>query len=245
MSPVDPDAGLFYKNQRERMFCYSFNTACDRNGFVLGNTVSAGNVHDSKNFPSVFNQVKEKFGAIKAVCADAGYLAPHIAKLIIDSDLRPVLPYKSPSTKKGFFRKHEYVYDEYYDTYICPAGNLLSYATTDRDGRSLYKSNPEDCRNCPHLHKCTHSKNHQKIVSRHVWAEHLETCNHLRHSSENKRIYPKRQQTIERVFADLKEKHGMRYTNYRGLSRVEDEALLVFACMNLKKMATWKANRAS
>ena len=84
MSPVDPDSGLFYKNQRERMFCYSFNTACDQNGFVLGNTVSAGNVHDSKNFPSVFNQVKEKFGAIKAVCADAGYLTRRLVDVAQD-----------------------------------------------------------------------------------------------------------------------------------------------------------------
>jgi len=242
---VDPDSGLFYKNQRERMFCYSFNTACDRNGFVLGNVVSAGNVHDSRNFPSVFNQVKKKFDNIEAVCADAGYIAPHIAKLILDSDIRPVLPYKRPSTQRGFFRKHEYVYDEYYDEYICPTGKILTYATTDRNGRQIYKSNPNDCKSCPYLQQCTLSKNHQKIVTRHVWANKLETCDHLRHTPENKKIYEKRKQTIERVFADMKEKHGMRYTHYRGLSRVQDEALLVFACMNLKKMANWKWKKAS
>lgn len=36
-----------------------------------------------------------------------------------------------------------------------------------------------------------------------------------------------------------KEKHGMRYTQYRGLKKVRMELNLLFACMNLKKLATW------
>ncbi len=30
------------------------------------------------------------------------------------------MPYKRPMTVKGLFKKYEYVYDEYYDCYICP-----------------------------------------------------------------------------------------------------------------------------
>ena len=40
---------------------------------------------------------------------------------------------------------------------------------------------------------------------------------------------------IERVFADAKEKHGMRYTQYRGLTQVTNWVKLKFAAMNLKK----------
>ena len=40
--------------------------------------------------------------------------------------------------------------------------------------------------------------------------------------------------------ADAIEKHAMRYTQYRGLSKVKAEATLRFACMNLKKLAKWK-----
>jgi hypothetical protein len=42
------------------------------------------------------------------------------------------------------------------------------------------------------------------------------------------------------VFADAKEKHGMRYTLTRGLKKQSLKALLTFACMNLKKLANWK-----
>ncbi|WP_461371180.1 transposase, partial [Candidatus Darwinibacter acetoxidans] len=42
-----------------------------------------------------------------------------------------------------------------------------------------------------------------------------------------------------RVFADAKEKHGMRYTFHRGLARVTNWVKLKFAAMNLKRLALW------
>ena len=50
-----------------------------------------------------------------------------------------------------------------------------------------------------------------------------------------------RKEKIERVFADAKEKHAMRYTPYRGLTQVTNWAKLKFACLNLKKLALWKS----
>lgn len=63
--------------------------------------------------------------------------------------------------------------------------------------------------------------------------------NHLRYKTEVKKIYQKRKETIERVFADAKEKHGMRYTKLRGLQKIKMEVSLIFSCMNLKKLANW------
>lgn len=49
-----------------------------------------------------------------------------------------------------------------------------------------------------------------------------------------------RKEKIERVFADAKEKHAMRYTPYRSLAQVRNWVRLKFATMNLKKLAKWK-----
>lgn len=59
------------------------------------------------------------------------------------------------------------------------------------------------------------------------------------HTKKNREIYKKKKQTIERIFADAKEKHGMRWTKYRGLEKVATHTMLTFAAMNLKKLATW------
>ncbi|GAA1371521.1 hypothetical protein GCM10009597_10470 [Peribacillus frigoritolerans] len=52
-------------------------------------------------------------------------------------------------------------------------------------------------------------------------------------------MYGKRKETIEHVFADAKEKHCMRWITLRGLKKLLMQAMLTFAAINLKKMATW------
>ena len=66
----------------------------------------------------------------------------------------------------------------------------------------------------------------------------------VRKTDLGKRIYARRKETIERVFADAKEKHAMRYTHHRGLTRVSAWVRLKYAAMNLKKLALWTWSRS-
>ena len=239
-STTDPDCGEFHKGEHQKCFAYTTHVACDPNNFILKAEVSAGNVHDSVMFDGLYNQVKEDFPGIKAVVVDAGYKTPWITKQIFDDQRIAVTPYKRPMTKEGFFKKHEYVYDEYYDCIICPNHQILEYSTTNRDGYREYKSNPKVCASCPMKAQCTESKNGQKVVTRHVWQEYIELAEDIRHTPKGKELYSQRGQTIERVFADAKEKHFMRYTHLRGLAKLKMQVLLTFTCMNMKKLAKWK-----
>ena len=179
------------------------------------------------------------------IVADAGYRTPAIAHELLEDGIEPLFPYKSPMTKDGFFRKYEYVYDEGYDCCLCPENQILSYRTTNRDGYREYQSCPEVCAKCPSIHKCTESKNHVKVIMRHVWEEYMEMAEDIRHTLGNKEIYELRKETIERIFGTAKEQHGFRYTQYIGKARMEMKAGLTFACMNLKKLARILENRAS
>ncbi|AND38599.1 MULTISPECIES: IS1182 family transposase [Cytobacillus] len=238
-STTDPESGYYVKDERTKQFAYSFHAAADRNGFVLGAIVTPGNTHDSHILEPLVEQVIEKVSKPKAVAADAAYKTPAITSYLLKNDITPALPYTRPRTKEGFFRKHEYVYDEHFDCYICPTGEILKYTTTTKEGYRQYKSDPRICAGCPFLSQCTQSQAHQKLIQRHVWEEHVEEADHLRHHQDVKPIYEKRKETIERVFADAKEKHGMRWTTLRGLKKMSMQAMLTFAAMNLKKMANW------
>ncbi len=240
VSTTDPESGLFHKGEHEVVFAYTTHVACDKHSFVLGCDVSAGNVHDSVMFDGLFRNVIDRFPEIEAVGLDSAYKTPWIMKQIFDSGRIAATPRKGPSTKKGFFKKNEYVYDEHFDCILCPQNQVLKYSTTNRDGYREYKSDPKICKNCPQRHKCTESKNCQKVVTRHVWDDYIELSEDVRLSDRGKEIYSRRKETIERVFADAKEKHFMRYTYYRGLAKLKMQALLTFACMNLKKLAKWK-----
>jgi hypothetical protein len=136
----------------------------------------------------------------------------------------------------------EYVYDEHFDCIICPEYQVLEYSTTNRDGYREYKSDPKVCVNCPTRHLCTKNKNCIKTVTRHIWKEYEELADNARYMPIYKRMYKARKETIERVFADAKEQHGMRCTRYTGLAQVTNWVKLKFAAMNLKKFANrlWK-----
>lgn len=150
-------------------------------------------------------------------------------------------------SKKGFFKPYEYVYDKYYDCIICPENQVLNYATTNRDGYREFKSNGYICEKCPSRHLCTENAKFEKTVEKHIWSEYLETVEDIRHTPKYKKLYERRKETIERVFADEKEKYAMRYTPYRGLTQVTKWVRFKFAAMNLKKYAIhrWKATHPS
>jgi len=243
VSTTDPDSGWFHKGEHKQVFAYGVNTCCDGNNFILDFEVTAGNVHDSVSFWELYQRLYRDWKYSVYYVMDAGYKIPAVVRQLIRDGKKPVTPYKRPMTKDGFFRKHEYVYDEPYDCYLCPNDRMLKYSTTNREGYREYKSDGAVCRNCPYLEQCTNSRDHIKVVTRHVWEDYMEEAEDIRHTLGMKEKYQKRKETIERVFADAKEKHGMRYTHYRGLAKVKMELTLLFACMNLKKMAVWKWKR--
>ena len=234
-STSDPDSGWFHKGEHKQVFAYSVQTACDKHGWILGYTVNPGNHHDSRTFKGLYDKIKDI--GIETLIVDAGYKTPAIAKLLIDDNVTPLCPYKRPMAKEGFFKKYEYVYDEYYDCYICPNNKILKYSTTNREGYREYKSCGITCESCPYLKQCTESKEHIKVITRHIWEPYMEMCEDIRHTLGMSDLYKKRKETIERLFGTAKENHGFRYTQMYGKTRMEMKVGLTFACMNLKKLA--------
>ena len=238
VSNTDPESGLFHKGEKQKCFAYSHQTFCDKNGFVLITKAFPGNLHDSVTFFETFDELNKRFpGMIQNVSLDAGYKVPAICRELLEQGKIPLMPYTRPKTKKGYLKKNDYVYDEYYDFFICPNIKTLSYTLTNKSGYREYKCDPKDCQECPYKSQCT--KSDAKTVTRHVWEEYVEQVNEIRYTQKWRDLYPRRKETIERVFADCKEKFGMRFTRLKGLKKNQHQMLMVFATHNLKKMALW------
>ena len=237
-STTDPESGWFRKGEHKNVFAYGIETACDKNGWIIDFTVNPGNEHDSRTFKGLYEKLANK--GMEYCIVDAGYKTPAIAKMLLDDGVKPLFPYKRPMTKAGFFRKYEYVYDEYNDCYICPNNQILKYRTTNREGYREYKSSGETCASCPYLSQCTASREHVKTITRHVWEDYMETCEDIRLTIGMKDLYSHRKETIERIFGTAKENHGFRYTQMYGKARMIMKTALTYACMNLKKLAKIK-----
>jgi hypothetical protein len=55
------------------------------------------------------------------------------------------------------------------------------------------------------------------MVTRHICENNLEQAEDIRHSPLSKKSYAQRKETLERAFADLKEKYRMTYIHYSGI----------------------------
>ena len=239
VSTTDPDCGMFVKGEHERQFAYEAHTASDRKGFVLGVHVTAGNVHDSIAWDPLYDDVTKRFPNVEFVTMDSAYKTPWIAKKVLDDGRIPILPYTRYNGKKDRFCPWDYTYDEATDTFTCPQGKILRHTTTSKDGKRTYRSTQEYCRNCPCREVCGANEKGQKVLQTHIWQEYLDLVEQLRKTEVGKDVYAQRKETVERIFADAKEKHGMRYTHHRGLARVANWVRLKYAAMNLKKLANW------
>ena len=50
---------------------------------------------------------------------------------------------------------------------------------------------------------CTESRQHQKVVVRHIWKDALEICEDIRHQSGMKERYQHRKETIEQQLKNI------------------------------------------
>ena len=242
VSTTDPESGVFHKGEHKKCFAYEAHTACDKHNFVVGVHVTPGNIHDSAAFDPLYDEVCQYYPEHKTVVADSAYKTPWICKRIFESGRVLSTCYTRPKTKENGHPWWAYVYDEYFDDVICPEYRALHYSTTNREGYREYKSRGYLCKSCPTRGMCTENAKCEKTVLRHVWQDYVEMAEHVRHMAVYKELYRLRKEKIERVFADAKEKHGMRYTQYRGLAQVTNWVKLKFTAMNLKKLAIWKWN---
>ena len=237
VSDVDKDAGMLYKSDKKKMFGYNTSVICDNNNYILTVDTNGSNVHDSVSFYQSFDNLSNHFDISKIdyFVGDAAYITPHICKTILDLQMIPAFPYTRKGYRKDYFKKYEYIYDEYNDIYICPNEKDLIPTGINKDGYIIYKADKNDCSSCPLKDKCTKCK--YKQVLRHVWEGYKEIVNEYRHQDDVREIYRQRPQHIERVFADGKTKYGLRKTYFRTKERVHRELTLLYACMNLKKFA--------
>ena len=239
LSRTDADAGYMVREGKPKGFFYLDHRTVDgRHAIITDTHVTPANVHDSVPYLGRLDRQRQRFGfAVEAVGLDAGYATAAIAKGLEERDIDGVIGYRTPNHGEGLFRKRQFRYDAERDGYVCPAGQLLVYRTTNREGYRQYHSDPGQCRQCRLRQQCTRSRNTTKIVTRHVWQRCKDQVDAHRLEPRGQRIYKRRKETVERSFADAKQLHGHRYARMRGLAGVQEQSLLAAVAQNLKKMA--------
>jgi transposase len=154
--------------------------------------------------------------------------------------IRAYIPQADMDHRNEFFSADQFTYDATRDVYVCPAGKELHVDQAHSTERSLrYRAWRSDCNACALKAQCTPSKQGRSLC-RSVDEECLERVRGYRSSEGYQKAVRKRQVWVEPLFGEGKQWHGLRRFRLRRLWRVNIEALLIGAGLNLKRLLkTW------
>ncbi len=138
-------------------------------------------------------------------------------------------------TSTKYYTKACFDYDEWTDSYCCPAGETLialsKYQGNDKaPGYVVYGTGA--CAGCVQKDRCTRSKQGRRI-KRYAGDEYKEALRYVMSQNRVKDIFSKRQAWVEPVFSELRDGQGLNRFRRKGLSRVKTEFGLHILAYNL------------
>ncbi len=139
------------------------------------------------------------------------------------------------------FSKDRFIWHAERDSYECPAGQRLgrvsSHTRVCSGGREVrewtYRGDADTCQACPLRAQCTTSQKTGRSVQRSEHDDLIAAHRAWMETADAKSVYRLRGQTIEIVFADVKEHRGLRRFSGHGLTRVRAEFALDVLLHNL------------
>ena len=139
------------------------------------------------------------------------------------------------------FSKDRFIWHAERDSYECPAGQMLrriaSHTRVCSGGREVmewtYRGDADTCQACALRAHCTTSQTQGRSVQRSEHDDLIAAHRAWMETAPAKAVYRLRGQTVELVFADVKEHRGLRRFSGHGLARVQAEFALDVLLHNL------------
>jgi transposase len=246
VSTGDPEAALGVDKDHVFRPLYTIQTVRDVDSPLILSYDVFAQATDAGTFSPMLARTEQLTGRrLKEVLVDSGYVTGIDLALCAQAEITLYGPWKAndvsaPETPR-LFTKAQFQWLPELETYRCPAGHLLKRVGRETCGRSggreevvvRYGVKAATCQACPLRPQCTTShkvgrslrrSEHEELILAHqAW---METAN-------AKAVYRLRKQTIELVFADLKEHRGLRRFSGRGLVHVRTELALEVLGHNL------------
>ncbi len=176
------------------------------------------------------------------VLADKGYHTGAELKQCQGDNMITHVAYKEqPSVKHiaNEFLAESFDYDKQTDSYICPAGAVLTSLGTwhNKKGEAnetsyrfkTYRTNA--CKTCALKHQCT--KLPKRIIQRSEYQDAADINDN--NIKQNPHYYKRRQAICEHPFGSIKRHWGYTHTLLKGLQKVNGEMNLIMFCYNFMR----------
>jgi hypothetical protein len=246
ISPGDPEAPPGLDKDHVYRPLYTVQTIRDvESPFILAYDVFA-RASDAATLPLMLKRSHQLSGRwLQELLVDSGYvtgmdLAECTAQGVLLYGPWKENDWSEPKTPARF-SKDRFTWQGDLDAYECPAGQLLTrsrrHTRVCSGGREVmewtYRGDAHTCQACPLRAQCTTSTKSGRSVQRSEHDDLIQAHRAWMETAEAKTVYRLRGQTIEIVFADVKEHRGLRRFSGHGLARVRTEFALEVLLHNL------------
>lgn len=239
VSPTDPDAQMFKKPGKTPVLSHKVHFLVDggRHGVVTAVAVRGSCEPDGRAVGALL----DKHHAVlqrpaRELVSDRGYGSEAAVKECRARGVQPLLGQGSSINTHGGLSRDHFTYIADRDVYLCPRGEELKLFRRQHAHRAaLYKPKRGTCAACPLRAACVAGRG-DRGVTRGWEAESVEEMR-ARSATPRSRSLLRRRQVLERINADAKEKHGMARAQFRGRRKMQIQALLTAAVLNLKQLA--------
>ena len=240
-APSDPTAVVQPRKDGPKRPAYRPSLLVHERGLIVAQHVEPSS--EPAAIPPLLEQHQQVFAAAPTrVLLDANYHSIELLQGCADQGIDVLCPAGRTDTAGwtkrgpgGRFGKGQFVYDAERNAYRCPAAHWLTVRSRSRHhhGRHYVAYTTEACAGCSLRAQCTTAKSGRTVI-RFDGEEIKEAMRWVLEQPHARRAYRRRGPIVERPFAELRERQGLRRFRRRGLLGVRVEFALHCIAFNLK-----------
>lgn len=248
VSATDGDAAVVRGHGGARPRYKEHRSVDGKFGVVTAVAVTSGDVNEAHVLPELAEQHEVNTGyGVGTVVADCKYGTIKNYLHCYDQGIMPHIPDLSKRVLgrgRTIYGIEEFRYIKEEDVYICPDGERLLRKRYHKRRDSYDYCAPRGvCDRCRLRPQCTHARG-GRSVQRHIRQDALDAMRHEAASMGSRVDVRKRQDLVERSFADAANNHGFKRARWRRLWRLQIQDYLIAAIQNIRIMMKRGLNRA-
>jgi len=240
LHPADPDARMM-KTRTGLQLAYNAQVVSDaKSGLIIAEDVVTDE-NDQGQLTPMLDKVKENLGQVaQENLGDAGYHTEEQLHQAEEKDY-PVLLNESRGTakkaRKNPFHKSHFQYDSSIDSFQCPHQAVTLPFERIKKNKQGQEIRLYRCGNkgCPQRTKCSKDPR-GKTIEKSAYYQAAQRQREKQQQAENQVKLQQRGQTVEIIFAWIKEHLGFRRSVFRSLKKVKAQWSLICTTLNLKIM---------
>jgi len=220
---------------------YNVQSVVDEKHGLIVHCKAVSVSEDTNQFADQIEQAQDTLGKkCDTACSDAGYCNFDELKRVAKQEIDVIVPSRQQArhSEERKFAKSSFSYDRERDLYICPAGEVLCYHTTGKDGRREYCARGTVCRACKHYGVCTTAKKSGRKICRYEDEKFREQISQRYLEPDAQDVYRLRKQKVELPFGHFKKNMNISSFLLRGQEGTCAEASLFASCFNITRMIT-------